>query len=242
MKSPESYLELLKIDVQSYPVIAVVGGVGKTSLIFRLTEELRKLNKKVVITTTTHMKYEPERPFAPDGDAGLVRELLEQEGYVIAGRKDENGKISGVSEECLRNLRELCDVLLVEADGARNLPIKVPETWEPVIPDIADLVISVVGLDCLGRPIRETSHRMDRTANFLRKSLDAPITPDDVVKIASSICGLFKDVEDRIYRVYLNKADVLTDPSIAEEIVESLEEKHFVAACGSTGVFPEGKE
>lgn len=232
-KSPDSYLELLKLDVERYPVIAVVGGGGKTSLIFRLTEELKASGKKVIVSTTTHMAYEPSRPFTQDGDLQTAEKELEKSGYVIAGHKEENGKISSIPEEQLLKLRQLCDVMLIEADGAKHMSIKVPAEWEPVIPDFADLIISVIGLDCLGKPIRETAHRMERTAEFLRKSMDAPVTPEDVVKIAASICGLLKDVEDRVYRVYLNKADTEAEKEAAQEVLQGLVQKQIVASYGS---------
>ena len=60
-----------------------------------------------------------------------------------------------------------------------------------------------------------------------------PITEEDIVKIATSICGLFKDVEERVYRVYLNKSDILREKEPAEHIVEELERKNTVAAYGS---------
>lgn len=234
MRTHENYLELLKLDIENNPVIAVVGGGGKTSLIFRLTEELVKKKKTVVITTTTHMAYEPGLPFANGGRQEEVERNLQQFGYTVAAEWEEGAaKIGSLPEEKLAELKDWCDVLLIEADGSRQLPLKVPENWEPVIPAIADLVISVVGLDCLGKPIRQTAHRMERTSEFLKKGLDAPVTPEDVVKIASSICGLFKNVEDRVYRVYLNKADTLTDRKPAEEILQGLTERHTVAAYGS---------
>ena len=233
MNIPQSFLELLKIDVDRYPVIAVVGGGGKTSLIFRLTRELREKGKTVIVSTTTRMDYEPLRPFAPDGNTEKVRKDLKEYGYTIAAHKNEDSKISGLTEEKLMELKEICDVMLIEADGAKHLPIKVPAEWEPVIPQFADLVISVVGLDSLGKPIRKTAHRMERTADFLRKSMDAPITSEDIVKIASSICGLLKNVEDRVYRVYLNKADVLEEQETAEEILEELEQRQIIASFGS---------
>jgi probable selenium-dependent hydroxylase accessory protein YqeC len=234
MKGCESYLELLKLNVEETPVIAVVGGGGKTSLIFRLTEELTPKGKRVIITTTTHMAYEPDRPFANGGDKVLVEKNLRQFGYTVAAEWTQGAvKVGSLPEKQLRELKDCCDVFLIEADGSKQLPLKVPENWEPVIPSIADLVISVVGLDCLGKPIRQTAHRMERTSEFLKKSLDAPVTPEDVVKIASSICGLFKNVEDRVYRVYLNKADILPDSEPAEEILKGLTEQHTVAAYGS---------
>ena len=230
----QKYKDYLKLDVDRYPVIAVVGGGGKTSLIFRLARELKEEKKRVIVTTTTHMAFEPDRPFALTGDIPAITQALDQYGYVVSTRRNkENGKLCSPTDQELEQLKSLCDVLLVEADGSRQLPIKVPEKWEPVIPSVADIVISVVGLDCLGKPIKETAHRVERTAAFLKKNLDAPITLEDVIKIASSICGLQKNVEDRIYRVYLNKADVLKDSKLAEEIVQGLKEQQKIAVYGS---------
>lgn len=234
MKKQVEFLELLQIDYKKYPVIAVVGGGGKTSLIYRLADELLDRGKKVIITTTTHMAGESELPFARGGDAVEVKEMLDREGYVIAAEyEEETGKYASLKEGKLEELKELCDVMLIEADGAKHHPVKVPAEWEPVIPVCADIVISVIGLDCLGQPIRQSAYRMERTSKFLKKSLEAPITEEDIVKIATSICGLFKDVEERIYRVYLNKSDVLSEKTLAEYIVEELEKKHTVAAYGS---------
>ena len=50
MKHQVDFLELLQIDYEKYPVIAVVGGGGKTSLIYRLTDELIDKGKRVIIT------------------------------------------------------------------------------------------------------------------------------------------------------------------------------------------------
>ena len=230
MKHQIDFLELLQIDYEKYPVIAVVGGGGKTSLIYRLTDELIDKGKRVIITTTTHMAGESELPFARGGDAVRVKELEHLESVANAldiARAEED--LVQIKEE----LRELCDVMLVEADGAKHHPVKVPEKWEPVIPRCADIVISVIGLDCLGQPISQSAYRMERTSEFLRKSLEAPITEEDIVKIATSICGLFKDVEERVYRVYLNKSDILREKEPAEHIVEELERKNTVAAYGS---------
>lgn len=234
MNNPVNFLELLEIDVERYPVIAVVGGGGKTSLIYRLNQELLEMGKRVIITTTTHMAYAPQHPFARGGEPETVRELLEEYGYVVAAELNSTtGKVGRLPEKRLGELKNLCDVMLVEADGSRQLPLKVPENWEPVIPECAGLVISVVGLDCLGKPIRQIAHRVERTAELLQKGMDAPVTPEDVVKIAASICGLFKNVEDRVYRVYLNKVDVLSGKEPAEKILQELQKQNKIAAYGS---------
>ncbi|MDY4693049.1 MAG: selenium cofactor biosynthesis protein YqeC [Blautia sp.] len=229
-----SFLELLKIDYRKYKAIAVVGGGGKTTLIHRLTDELLEKDKKVIITTTTHMAYEPFCPFVKDGETEKLKKFLDKYGYVIAADYDEEaGKYCALSNEKLEQMKECCDVLLIEADGARHMPLKVPALWEPAIPECADIVISVIGLDCLEKPISQSAFRMELTSKFLKKNLDAPVTEEDIVKIATSICGLFKDVEERAYRVYLNKTDLLTEEIPAQHIVEELEKRHTIAAYGS---------
>ena len=234
MEQSKSFLKLLKIDADVHTVIAVVGGGGKTSLIFRLTEELVSLGKKVIVTTTTHMACEENHPFAKDGCLDMLASQLSLHGYVVAAGYDEKKqKLCSLTEGKLNELSNFCDILLVEADGAHRRPLKVPEEWEPVIPSSAKLVIGVAGLDSIGKPIQETSHRVERTAHFLKKSMDAPVTEEDVAQIAASACGLYKGVGEREYRVYLNKADVLPTTKPVEKIVRALEQKNIAAAFGS---------
>ena len=135
-------------------------------------------------------------------------------------------------EEELKKLVPFCDVMLIEADGAKRKPLKVPAEWEPVIPSFADVVVSVIGLDCLGKPICQTAHRAEYTSSFLEKNMDAPVTVQDIEKIATSIHGLYKNVDHKVYRVYLNKVDVLPDEKEAEHIVADLAKQGIVAAYG----------
>lgn len=241
MKIKEKFLRILQINVEETPVIAVVGGGGKTSLIYRLAEELIEQQKTVIISTTTHMAYDSTMPFAEGGDPETVKGLLKLFGYAVAAEKTDDGaKIRSLPYERMKELCDLCDVLLIEADGSRRLPVKVPEKWEPVIPDFVNMVIGVVGLDCLGVSIRQTAHRMERTAEFLKKSPDAPVTPQDIIKIASSEAGLLKNVGDRAHRIYLNKVDTLRQREAADIIVKGLE--NTIAAYGSLKAEQNGEE
>lgn len=255
-----SILELLDIDIKKNKVISVVGGGGKTSLIFRLTEELVALGKKVIVTTTTHMAYEPERPFARDGKLEKIREDLAKEGYTVAGsfveqrygRNTKNAdagpvgvrtgregeeasccKIQGLLEERLPELQKECDMLLIEADGAKRLPLKFPAEWEPVIPEMTDLVVGVTGLDCLGKRIADTCHRPEFMSEFLGKDIWEKVTEADVASIAAASSGLRKNVENREFRVFLNKADVLEDPKAADRIIQELKKQKVSAVSGS---------
>ena len=77
-------LEVLAVNTEKISTIAVVGGGGKTSLIFRLMESFVSIGKKVIVTTTTHMAYEPERPFVEDGDIDGVRKNLQRYHYTLS--------------------------------------------------------------------------------------------------------------------------------------------------------------
>ena len=53
----------------------------------------------------------------------------------------------------MKKLMELAEqiLVLIEADGARRLPLKVPAEHEPVIPEMTTHVLSVYGLDSIGK-------------------------------------------------------------------------------------------
>ena len=97
MKRYGYFLDLLKLDIEKYPVIAVVGGGGKTSLIYRLNEELQALGKKVIISTTTHMAYDPMLPLVKSTDLEQVSEMLKEHGFAaVADLEETSGKMCAI--------------------------------------------------------------------------------------------------------------------------------------------------
>lgn len=200
MKQHEDFLELLQIDYERYPVIAVVGG-RKSNLIYRFTEELLNRDKKVIISTG-HISEDTKLPFVPNGEVGLLEEVLKKEGYaVVAEYEEETGKYRVLKENKLEELRKMCDVLLIEIHK-RKLRPETRADWLNILPRCTKLIVSVIELDGLGEPVSQSTYREERTAELLRKDLNAPITQEDIRKIAASICALIKDVEEKVYRVY----------------------------------------
>ncbi|MFR5438576.1 MAG: selenium cofactor biosynthesis protein YqeC, partial [Lachnospiraceae bacterium] len=122
---------------------------------------------------------------------------------------------------------------LIEADGAKRLPLKVPGEWEPVIPDFTDLVVGVIGMDAVGQMIRESCHRPERVAAFLNKEQTDPVTEADVIRIAVSDKALKKAVGRRPYKIFLNKTDLMGKYESAERIGKELQEQGVHAAWGS---------
>lgn len=102
------------------------------------------------------------------------------------------------------------DYVLVEADGAKTLPLKAHAEHEPVIPACAGRTVCVVGVDGLGVPVSQTCHRPQRFAQLAGVSVDDAVTPEAV---AAVLC-----VEGLHDVVLINKVETAADWRAAQRI------------------------
>ena len=188
----ESVLEALDICPEKHRLIAVVGAGGKTTLIYRMAAELRERGLRVLVTTTTHMQREGRAGFAP------------------LGKEAEGEKIVGFPPEVPRRFLAEYEVVLVEADGSRRLPFKVPEVWEPVLPVGADLVIGVAGAAALGKPFREACFRYETACRQFGCSPGERITAHHMLASLTGSFGQKKGV-GCAYRYAIGQGDLLSE-------------------------------
>lgn len=155
-------------DIPSRGVIAVAGAGGKTTLIHCLADHFRKKNLRVLVTTTTHMLRERDTVTDP----GRALASLRAEGYAFAGAADPKNerKITAFPDKVLRTLILAADVTFIEADGARGLPFKAPQPWEPVVPQGAAGVIFVMGMDACGKDVREVCYNPEGVLKALSEA------------------------------------------------------------------------
>lgn len=156
---------------------AFVGSGGKTTLLKEQAAAYRRQGLKVFVTTTTHM-FREEDTLLTD-DAGTIIRQLEEKGYAMAGLP-QGEKIRPLSPGTYREVCRRADVVLVEADGSKHMPIKFPNSTEPVLYDDMDEVVVVCGLHALGRPAREVCHRLELVKACLGIEDDTPITPEHI--------------------------------------------------------------
>ena len=161
-------------------IIAVVGSGGKTTLIKRLAARYRGEGKTVLVTTTTHMFIEADTLLTDD--AATILRTLRETGYAMAGIP-EGVKIRALSRETFRTVCTQADVVLVEADGSKHMPLKFPNATEPVIPDDAEEIIVVWGPHGLGRPAREVCHHLELVRACLGIDEDTPVTREHVAAL-----------------------------------------------------------
>ncbi|MFC1835030.1 selenium cofactor biosynthesis protein YqeC [Thermodesulfobacteriota bacterium] len=213
------FTKLFHIDAGTR-VVALVGGGGKTSLMYRLAWEMRSLGLRVISTTTTRI-FPPNADQSPllltvadDPELRRLPEALRKFGHVTVGHSLlDVGKVEGISSETIRIGLECADAVLVEADGAAGRPLKAPESWEPVVPEAADLVIPVVGLECIGSEANsETVFRLERFLALTGMREGSRITPWTVGLLLAHKLGGLKAVPARARVIpFLNKVDLLAD-------------------------------
>ncbi len=159
---------------------AFVGSGGKTTLLKAMAAQYRMQGKSVFVTTTTHMFIEDDTLLTDDAD--VIIQKLKKTGYAMAGIP-EGVKIRALSEETYKKVCGYADIVLVEADGSRGMPLKFPDDAEPVIPDNAEEIIIVCGLNALGHSAKEVCHRLELVKSCLEIENDTFITPSHIQKL-----------------------------------------------------------
>lgn len=198
-------IDELNID-DRVKIIALVGGGGKTTLMYRLAHELASIGRKVACTTTTHiMKPNANFPFPVFGTP----------------LSDNPKKLKAPSPDVFAEIVSSFDTVIVEADGSRGLPLKLPAEHEPVIPPQTDLVLCIAGLDAIGKPLGEICHRSEIVGNFLGKLYDEPISVDDVARMLPHLAGKHVPSTAKIQPI-INKVNTVADKRLAQEIALSL--------------------
>lgn len=193
----------LGLDINKKEVIAFVGAGGKTTSMFRLAEELVSYGKKVIVTTTTHM-FLPEKFAVLEESGDKILGMLEDNLMAVVGIPCEHGKIKGVSSAFFHWMREQADFLLVEADGSKRLPLKIPNYMEPVIPENTDRVVILAGMSGLDKPLNEVCHRFELAESVLGiHSFDKVGTKE----AASLIRYGYMERIDYPYHVIFNQCD-----------------------------------
>ncbi|MFH1130738.1 MAG: selenium cofactor biosynthesis protein YqeC, partial [Pseudomonadota bacterium] len=152
----ENAADIFGLDNKHY--IFLIGGGGKTSLMFLLARQLAEKGRSVITTTSTKIIYPTEEQstqvIVSQELTGLLEELhtkISHSSHVTAGKTllKEQNKLSGFSAEELDVLFEanIADYIIVEADGAAGCSLKAHNEYEPVVSPKADLVIAVIGID-----------------------------------------------------------------------------------------------
>lgn len=233
--------ELFKIQKGKTELICLVGGGGKTSVMFRLAGELAAKGMRVLVTTTTAIyypdKHQYDRILLTGKEMPDISVIEGTNGVTAIGRAvSAEGKLLGVDPGFLDLLFEkrLFDCIIVEGDGSKGRPIKAPAAHEPVIPIHSTKVLGIIGMDSMGKPVSEAFvHRPELFCGITGCVKGDTIDAELVCRLVMHEEGLFKTAPDKAAKyLVLNKADRETEKKSALAIAEKLAEK----GCSPDGI------
>lgn len=230
-------------------IITFIGGGGKTSLMNTLGKEFASHGYPTLLTTTTHIM----KPDFLSDESYIENEDLGQLANIFTNLKKNTLPLAalGIPEKVVNsNIKwrspssDFCEKIaefskkfstknpykflkiLCEGDGSKRLPIKLPKDGEPVFFPKTDTVIGVIGLSCLGKPIKETLFRYELLPNltsldnYFIKSLRSAdiVTTDFLYRLCLSEKGLRKNITSQKFCIIFNQADILDEKALAEVI------------------------
>lgn len=205
-------MELWELLGISRGVTAIIGSGGKTTMLYTLAAEL-SARGRVICATTTHILPPAHMPLVVDGGAATIHYALGNAPCLCVGRLAGEGKL-GPGPLPAAELAALCDYVLVEADGARGLPLKAHAPHEPVIPAGTGLVVQVVGVGGLGEPIEKVVHRPERFCAI------TGLRPEDVAT-PSAVAGVIA-AEGLAQTVFINQVETARQRAAARALAALL--------------------
>lgn len=188
--------------------ICLVGGGGKTTVMYELAAAGAACGRRVLVLTSTHILRPADGSFAADVPA--VQNLWQQRRYAVIGTPElSTGKLTAPPQDLYEALQLQADVILCEADGSRHHPCKVPAEYEPVLLPDSDIVLAVAGMDALGRPLAQACQRSQLAAELLGCGAEKILDEQMLAALLLSEQGAHKNVGTRTYYIVLNKCDLL---------------------------------
>ena len=175
-----------------------MGRAARPPLMDRLGRELASQGKRVILTTTTKI-YKPREYPSIIGSgfktvAASLAATLALRSPVVLGREiTAEGKLTGIDPDWPRAFLDgnLCDAVLVEADGAAHKPIKGYAVHEPVFPRSATLLIPVLGYDALGIPIDDDHiHRVEAFCTLTGARPGGRVTIHNFLAVMAYMIGI----------------------------------------------------
>lgn len=213
-------------NIQQGDVVSIVGSGGKTSLLFKLAKELKN-DYKVLVSTSTRILIPSNDCYdylftnlnsfinnKPDNLFGVT--------VISKNINRETNKLIGINDEELDALIQYFDIILLEADGSKELPLKGWKKHEPPVLNKTTKTIGVMPANLINKTVnKEFIYGFDEF-NILTDNSEY-INFEAIGKIVTNKNGIFKNSKGRQY-LFLNKADTDELISVSRALSQYLHE------------------
>lgn len=220
-------------------IVCFTGAGGKTSLMYRLAEEIERAGSTAICTTTEQMLPPPPGYYSVIEDEISNIERPANIPFMVAGRKDSGNsrRYLGYSAEEIDILSKQgqADWILVEVGPSRGRYVLAPDQDMIKYPRGTSLVIGMVGLSAINHDLE--SVWVQGVENFSKVSglqAAARITEAALAKLATDANGVFRNVPAEARKMlFLNQADTSATRASGQAIAE-------LVLSGCSGEYIEG--
>jgi len=216
------------LSIGDHELISLVGGGGKSTLLFGLGDELAAAGNRVILTTTTKMGR-AQATVAPtvcwSADIECAVAALNGPGPVMLVTDGDDHKVTGPPPSLVDKLfaESDADYIIVEADGSRGRPLKAPAAHEPVVPSASTIVVILIGIDAVGRPLHTVTHRTETAMRFIGVDSGHIMTSADCAAVLLHPDGAFRSCPpDSRVIVAVTKVRSPADRIAAQELAETV--------------------
>ncbi len=205
------------------PFVALFGGGGKTSLLYQLGNEFTKQYNRVLLTSI--VKAGPSPNFSivlSKPDKPITDLITNHHPLYLLKEKIRKDKYCGFESSELERWLPNVDACVFEADGAKDLPLKAHNNYDPVIPSFVSKVIIMIGADVVNTQLSDGKvHRADLFKSIWRIQDNTRIDVRLITEVVTTNKGYLSKIPDAIpITFFINKADAF--PSQAKILAENI--------------------
>lgn len=221
--------QFIRDQIKGGHIYCFIGAGGKTSAIKEAAEVLAAIGYKVLITTTTKISIEEFSKYKIDYYQNLNINKIEN-GINIQVSGTIGKKYQGYKKEEIEEITfiPIDVVILIEADGSRGLPFKIPYEYEPVVPINTSKTFLLLSAKIIGEEISSNNtYNLEKVNTIIDKN-DMHYTHENILKLLYE--GWLKDTRYANLKVIINQGDILKNDFIAKDILKQLYNRYNIGS------------
>ena len=205
-------------------IISIVGTGGKTSLMFKLANEL-KSDLNVLVSTSTKIKIPSPDKYNylyTNIDSYLNNIRASKNGLTVIskGINKKTNKLVGINDSDLDLLIPYFDIIFLEADGSKELPLKGWKSHEPPVLRKTSKTIGVMPANLINK--KAEKHLIYGLEEFNKLTDNSEYVNFEVIKkICTNKEGIFKNSKGNLY-LFFNKAETKKEIELMRELSKYL--------------------
>ncbi len=208
--------------------VTCLGGGGKTSMLELLSIRCAEDYDKVMMTSLTSAGHPVRLPLVVDHAdcrSALDKAFRIHNPLFYIEASDRIGKFTGVDPDKLAVLRGMTDIMLIENDGARNLPLKWHKSHDPAVPAWSELSIIMAGAEVVNQRLDSgLVHRPEDFAQGWSITPESVLYPDFLADVLTSPKGYGSRIRHSHPLIYIvNKGDAY--PEKAQALARAVAKK-----------------